>query len=481
MIGVGQTRWRTGAPLAVAAGVAALGAIGGSLRLPPLGSVLLAIAAWMVLAEWHRRTAAAHDAGCVEDAAAAGLTMALVFLAVAGADAGLDYFFRWWPADGSARALWKFGAVRFAVLFAALVPVVERIPPRWLRAGVIAGAAGSLAISFAWLIRATGGEALYRDDHASFLFRLWALARSFPAGVFYNPFWNAGAVDVSPLSTGAVLVGAPLAPVWAAWLPHRIYTWVAGAALLGAVPALAAASARWAGGGRLAMAIAALLAAGSGTGAYLWAMRFGTVPAVLSAAFIMPVCACAARILGEQRPGWKLALLFAASLVGFLSWPAAVVMALAPAAAVLLEGGWRSPRRFAVLSGGAALAALALAPSAVAVALHGGVGRLAAVETPAPALADILLAGVHNLRAVIRHGHPLLVFVGLATLSAWPDRRARVIFGATVLGLAAVTGWGEMWKPEFQLRRAEVPMWMAAAVPAALACERLLSLPGAAW
>ena len=42
---------------------------------------------------------------------------------------------------------------------------------------------------------ATHGVPLYRDDHPSFIFRLWEFGRAFPRFVTYNPYWNAGVVD----------------------------------------------------------------------------------------------------------------------------------------------------------------------------------------------------------------------------------------------------------------------------------------------
>ena len=61
---------------------------------------------------------------------------------------------------------------------------------------------GSQVACFHGLLSTTGGEALYRTDHPSFMFRLFEFTRTFPQLVNYNPYWNGGTEHFVGVTSG---------------------------------------------------------------------------------------------------------------------------------------------------------------------------------------------------------------------------------------------------------------------------------------
>lgn len=396
------------------------------------------------------------------------------YLISAGAADPSAFLAGWWPHSLSWGWLRKSGLFRFALATAALIPVVRRLHGQKL--GRMAAAGWLLATAFCvgcfWI--ETGGLALYRDDHPSFLFRFWAFARSLPSMAYYNPFWNAGNVETASVSSGVPALGLLFWPCWRIWPSHVVYTAVIAVALAVIVPLLAAGSVRMAGGGRTAAAMAAILALGCGRIFFLWSLHFGTVPASFACAFIMPLCAAMARILRDPHPPRWAAVVMALSLAAFASWPPAAFMAVPAAMAALFSLRHVSRRGFLLLAAGAGAAALLLLPGWWAVIQHANVAGFAQAHTRVGPWREEIIEGFKILRGHLLGANPLIVFLGLGGVVFWPDRSVRRIFGITLAGLVLIAGWGEMVKPQFQLTRAGIPMLLAAVIPAALWMERLL-------
>jgi hypothetical protein len=149
---------------------------------------------------------------------------------------------------------------------------------------------------------ASDGSLLFSDDHAMFIFRLKLLRENFPLIPFWSPLWNAGFDARDFFATGALnafLLAAPLiysAPI------ETIYPYLISFLLWILVPGCTYAAARILGFSKLTAAIAATLSVSSSSLWYRWALKYGTIGFITSAALLPLVVALAIRHLSAQKP-----------------------------------------------------------------------------------------------------------------------------------------------------------------------------------
>ncbi len=387
------------------------------------------------------------------------------------------YFLAWIPPAGHGFLRLAGGQPGFVGLTAVLTAGLlwRRRLPAWALAGLLFAAQ---VFCFAALLRATGGAALYKDDHPSFLFRLWEYAQTFPQLINYNPWWNGGVATAYCVSSGTGALGLPLFPLWR-WAPvHEVYTAGLGFAYIIAVPLLAAASLRIMGAGRTVAACAGLLALGISRHFFLWLLHYGTACAPLVAAFTLPVAACLYRVLWLDRQELWLGAVLVASVFMLLQWPPGALMALPLGAAGLLAWRqWSWPKIRFLLVCAAIVLALWHRQLLVILLKAGSVMDHVLEDSAAPAASGGLAAlgrGFGFLVAHLQEGHPLLLFLGLAGLCALTARAVRRWFGPIMLLFALLAGWGPQIKPQLELGRMAIPLLFVAVAPAAVACGRLL-------
>ncbi len=400
---------------------------------------------------------------------------AMLLLAVPGAGDPMAFFQRWWPSQPGLWAALRCDSVRWLVLTGAAAIAWPRLPTPARRFTLVAGAVIASMSAVIALLKATGVSALYRDDHPSFLFRMWMFARSAPIPAAWVPFWEAGHVDTSAAVTGGWLLGVPLWFTGGRLLPHTIYTPLVATAVIVVPPAAAAIGARLAGLRTMGCAAAALLALGVSRSWFVWTLRFGTVPAGISAAMFPLAAGVAARVLSHPKPSARHAAAWAIALVDLFHWPLATIMSLPLALGLLVSPSFWTPRRFAVVLLGTAAAALILSPVVFAILPHAGVGEF--VGSP---LADrlnwaALARGVRRLPDLVTQAHPLLISFGLAGAPLWPDRASRRMLWTTLAGLTLLSLWGDLASKELQLTRAHIPLLLVSTLPAAHLIERLLA------
>ncbi|NCA83562.1 MAG: hypothetical protein EOM72_12610 [Opitutae bacterium] len=410
------------------------------------------------------------------------LASAVLFLFTGATLHPWTYFHGWLPHLGRGLANAKAVMPWFILLTAAATPFLFRRRPGLARVLFGLLVAAQIA-SFAIFLHTTGGAALYKDDHSSFLFRLWEFARTFPQYLNYNPWWNGGAVNAYCTSSGTGALGLLLLPLWR-WIPvHEAYTPGLGLIYIGLLPWMAVASLRIMGASRVAAACAGLLALGVSRHFFLWLFHYGTACAPLVASFTLPVAACVYRVVWlDRREKW-----LAAALVGsagmLLQWPPGGLMALPIAAAFLLswrQWSWKKIGFLALCAGivlalcSRLLLVIGLKGGAVVSHVMGG-----AAEAEPRTLAEVLEKGFHFWAGHMQEGHPVLLFFGFAGLVALSARSVRRWFGPALLLFFLIAGWGPQLKPKLELGRMAIPMMFLAVGPAAIGCARLLR--GADW
>jgi hypothetical protein len=202
-------------------------------------------AAWAV--DRKRGPAAVRDDSGALPAAALLLAMVLYLLSSATAD---SHFFLsgWAPPDAAGLFRFQGGLARAALATALLTPLCLYCGRRrWLVPLAIMLALQWVTLRELYL--ATEWLPLYRDDHPSFMYRFWSYARSFPALIYYDPFWNGGKVGSYLVASGIMPMGLLFYPFWRLLPTLSVYTPIIGFSFIVLLPWTAVLSARLAGAG----------------------------------------------------------------------------------------------------------------------------------------------------------------------------------------------------------------------------------------
>ena len=388
------------------------------------------------------------------------------------------YFLKWYPSALMGVQGLDAGMLRFLLLSSLLLPFMlngnRRVGVTLLMILVL-----SQMLCLAGLLRATGGQALYRDDHPSFLFRLWEFSRTFPRLVTYNPYWNAGVVNFVGTTSGTAAIGLPLYPLWRLAETHVVYTYAIGFIYIIVMPWLAVMALRVMRGGWPAALCAGVLALGVSRHFFLWTLHFGTVGASFASSFVLPVTACAYRVVVlRRREPWLFALLVVSALM-LLQWPPGALMAAPITLSILLSARRWTLRTWLFLAAAAGTVLLLYLKPLLTIVLRGNalmgfVMDGSCREGQAWLGEEALATGWKLLWSHVHEGHPLLIFLGLGGVVVLPYRRIRHWCWPILLALALVTGWGESAKPNLQLGRMAIPLFFVAVIPAALSAARLL-------
>lgn len=410
-----------------------------------------------------------------------GILLAALALLLVSSAAGDPwfYFFRWVPGEGGAPPL-KSHLVRWCLAGAVLSPLflVRRVPV-WVPMAVVVLVCTTTCLRE--FHQATGGLPPARDDHPSFMFRLWTLGKTLPGLVHYNPYWNAGKADAYALASGAVTPGVLLWPLWK-WVPvHEGYGLGLAILFLVLAPILAGFSVRLAGGSRVAALSGAVLSLGVTRNGFLWLLHFGTVGFSLCVLFLLPVSASLYRILWRGGDRRFSAVVLVAGMLLFLAWPAGVLLIPALVLAVLASARMWTRRTLLLLTGCAVVAALLYAPFLIGFLRHTAAAGLVKTSGTEGGLMTGWAAGWLELAKDLRRGNPLILFLGVLGVWFLPSRGIRVFYGATLLALTVLAGWGETWLPGLGLDRADIALFVVALIPAALGLAAVLENPRMRW
>jgi len=404
---------------------------------------------------------------------------ALLYLFSSMVDFHWFFLNRWVPRS---TAVLGYTLPRFILVVAILIPVLAFWTRRvWVL--VFVCMVGLQIHLFESFLGYTHGAPLYKDDHPSFLFRLWEFKEAFPRLANYAPYWNGGRVHVEGALSGAHALGYLFWPWWKMFEVHDVYTLVISISQFVLVPLLAAGSIRIMRGSAVAAWCAGILSLGVSQYYFLWLLDFGTVGAMTTTPFLLPVTACVYRVIWLERQEWWVGLTLVASTFFLLLWPPGALMCLPIAVAVLCSGRrWWCRRKLLFLAGCAAVVVLLYSRYLFVVMLKGQAmfeyvaeasDKLEGPMIPLMSRAE-LLDGWKFLWNTIKEGHPILIFLGLAGCLFAPRRSLRRWAIPMILGFAVMAGWGRHHFPRLELVRMAIPMFVVAILPASFILASLL-------
>lgn len=385
------------------------------------------------------------------------------------------FFFLQWTPDQQSVA--KTGIARFSLATALLTPIfVLRFRKVWLIPLAILIAAQVLCCSR--LLQLTGGSAIYRTDHPSFMFRLWEFTRNFPDLVTYMPHWNGGVEHYVSVISGTSAPGLVLWPLYRFFAVHDVYTVGWAILFLFLVPWSVAGAVRALGGDRTAACVGGILGLGVSQHYFLWGLHFGTIGAVFTSAMAIPVAALTFRItwLGRREKRVMTALILSGFLL--LLWPPGGIVVAAVGVAQFVNFRRLDKVKIATLTA-CGIVILVLWSPWLRVILGPGMDVVNHVSegSKGSGLAmswDIVISGAENLAAHIQEMNPLIIVFGFLGACVAGGRGLRCWFIPIFVVLAIVTGWAEKVRPQSQLSRMSIPLAFVAVAPASILIGRLL-------
>lgn len=403
---------------------------------------------------------------------------AVLYLFSSGVNHGWTYFLEWTPRHaGDMRS----GAVRLILISALLWPLIVR---GWIKPvyALLAILLLSQAASIHLLLTETGGDALYRDDHPSFMYRLYTFAKTYPRLINYDPCWNAGFAGYAETTSGTTGLGILFWPIWGLAPVHEVYTYVLGFLFIVLVPLITAFSLALMGAGWGAGLAAAILALGVSQHFFLWLLNYGTVGSCTAIFFIIPAYALAFRAVWLGRTGFWTGFALVFSVFMLMQWPPGAIMAAPLVLSLLFSSNKWSRRKFVFLAV-CVLAVLALYWRTVWLFMSTATSHMDYVLTAsqggksgALVLPELtrLAAGWEHLLAHLREGHPFPVFLGIIGVFFLPLKGLRRWFGPAIVALALITGWGRDLFPKLQISRMAIPLMFLGVIPAGIACSKAL-------
>ena len=342
------------------------------------------------------------------------------------------------------------------------------------------------------------GRMIFSDDHPSFLYRFHLLQQHFPSIPFYNPAWEAGYSAREFFASGVLNIFFLTLPVWYLGIDLAdiqqisMYNFVVLYLAVVVVPFANYFAACLLRVERSVAILAALLSLGPSLGFFEWLLKYGTLGFCCSMGLIpLGIALCYRFAISEELPRlWHLVALLLVSYL-CIAWTLAV-FAFVPVALVALVQyrATFAPGRKALVCAFAALFLLCNGPwihvfleeskvlSFVGKSTLPGAEQEAGPTGQQPAKKatrkgvahERTLAGqVQLARSFFAKINPLLllfVFPGIVLLR---DRSLRLVWSLTMGFLLVVAIWGDLLKPQLELRRMIIPASFLACLPAALA------------
>jgi len=385
------------------------------------------------------------------------------------------FFFHWPINDLSAHAVRKAWIFRFFFYTALLTPLfLVRRWSGWMWVLMLGILLYSQAHCLHDLLNTTKGLPLYRDDHPSFMYRLWTFPRTFPQLIYYDPFWNGGKAVSYLISSGTAAPGLALWPVWKwGWILNT-YTPALGIMYIILIPFSVVAAVRLSGGTVAAAFAAGTLALGVSRVFFLWLLHFGTVGACFALPLLALLAAIVYAVLWRDLRGWWLGALLVVTGLLYAAWPPAVLIGTSLAAGMFFSVRAWSLSKWKFLLGWGLLLALLCLPYLVGILTHIDVGAYVGMGQKHIEMDWFFRDGWKRFLTHLRRAHPLLVFMGLLGVWFVPDRRLRTFFAPVLVVLALFAGWGHSWKPHLEFTRAGIPLLYIATIPAAIWIARIL-------
>lgn len=347
-----------------------------------------------------------------------------------------------------------------------------------------------------WLESA--GQLLFSDDHASFIWRLMLLKKNFPQIPFYYLLWNGGIDARDFFATGVLNVFILLYPLWGLFEVVNVYNYAITIILFVVLPCSLYCSAKLLRLDRISACLAGILALSFSLLWYRWSLKYGTLGFITSATLIPINLALLCRLIdSEQKKLTYIGLVFVLLFSVMLLWTMSGVVFI-PALIILCAYLLKDRVRLRRLTFVVVLLCLLNLPWLSLFWKVSNVSSFLKVERPNYQITDeesqklekpeqqsfkhktnqiSIKTSLKTFKDSAITVNPLiliLVLPGLVMLRP----QFRVIWGATALWLLLLGSVVVSLKPQLELDRMLLLLFLISIVPSGHALAKLL-LPGA--
>lgn len=343
-------------------------------------------------------------------------------------------------------------------------------------------------------IKESDGRLLFSDDHASFIYRLQLLKENFPRIPFFNPLWNGGVDARDFFATGALNVFFLLSPLIYLFELREIYNVVVLLLLFVVVPGSVFFAARYEKIAMPGCAIASILALSCSLGWYRWALKYGTLGFITSAALVPLILAFVTSVLSkEESISWGAALLLVVCGTLMLLWtPAGLIflpviflgissfkrVILKPLVApivlalFLLNLPW-----VLVFWSVSDVSKFITAEQPSYSEMHASADSSTTAATPAPVVKGrkggiSIQKSLKVLRETLLSSNPLTIFFSLPGIFLL-KRSRRLVWCLSTAWLFLLGAFISPLKPQLELERMLLVLLLCLAIPAGAALQRL--------
>ncbi len=348
-------------------------------------------------------------------------------------------------------------------------------------------------------IEESAGRLLFSDDHASFGFRLNMLKEHFPNIPFFNPLWNAGFDARDFFATGSVAIYLLYYPLIEFFKVESTYNLIVCLSLFLVPPIAAYAAATVAGSNKKARLISAILSVGISLFWYRWALKYGTLGFTVAVGLMPLNIVLTGKFLEfKEELSSKFLLLYFFTLSITLLWPGSATM-LVPLILFMVASLpliLKDRKRLIWLVGFIFCHSLWLGPFIAVTKIDKFLGSAAQTlptsGTQNPNLTNEISSSskkvfkskvrsisineeIKHLREHSVSANPLLMFLGIPFLFFVKHTKVRNLLLLQSLWFIIAGGILYPLKPQLELDRMLVVLFLTSIIPAGIAIERLLT------
>ena len=341
----------------------------------------------------------------------------------------------------------------------------------------------------------SNGRLLFSDDHGPFLFRLIQLKENFPNIPFYSPLWNAGIDAREFFPSGVLNVFLIFSPLIYLFDVVSVYNLIILLLFFVFVPSAMFLSCKLLGYTSKQSSAASILALCSSLMWYRWALVYGTVGFLTSAALLPLSIVCAVKLMNDQeRASSKFLLLSFVVFSLAIFWPLAAVIMLPIFLFLLLNYRKILKSRglcifFAVLclshlpwmmifAGSSKVLDFVISEdSGKAITIKNDLANKEDDTAETNFFEVIQKFSNQSLRGIreVTHGaNPVILLLALPGFSLIRSSTTKRLFAAISIWLLLLATLGNYLKPQLELARMFVVLAFLCAFPAGLALSNLM-------
>ena len=335
------------------------------------------------------------------------------------------------------------------------------------------------------------GRPIFIDDHSVFFYRLQLLKENFPFIPFFNPLWNGGIDQRDFFASGCLNFFTIFSPIIYLFDLANSYNFMIAGLLFLITPYSTYLSSRIFGFCRITSTMAGILTMCTGLVWYRWALKYGTVGFITSLSLLPLIISLATYVLRKESNLTKFKVFAIGGITTlFLMWPLAG-LTIIPTLLISLSSFKTIIKKKGVISLLILLLILNI-PWMTAFWSVSKISHFVKAEKPSeqsqqhteqqPQQVFKNETNNYSAKSIIKpfsetsiSCNPLILFLGIFGIFFVKDKRLRLIFVCETLWLLILGTFGVTYKPQLELDRMNLVLFLVLCIPTSLLCNKLIN------